>query len=213
MMRRYRLIDHFKEIVRLEIFRKKFCKYFPDNDVLPMNVFDKDLISIGKYTYGELKVITFNNKSHLTIGAYCSIAQNVTFLLDVEHNYKAFSTYPFNAKLFDGGDEAFSKGDIIIDDDVWIGYGATIMSGVHIGKGAIVASNALVTGDIPPYAIYGGIPAKIIKYRFDKEIIDELMKIDYSKLPIQIFRKNIDKIYIPIENMEQLDWIRERNSK
>lgn len=56
-------------------------------------------------------------------------------------------------------------------------------------------------------------PAKIIKYRFDKEIIDELMKIDYSKLPIQIFRKNIDKIYIPIENMEQLDWIRERNSK
>ena len=71
--------------------------------------------------------------------------------------------------------------------------------GVHISyKGAIVASNALFTGDVPPYAIYGGIPAKIIKYRFDKEIIDELMKIDFIVVANTDFgRKNIDKIYIP----------------
>ena len=103
------------------------------------------------------------------IGNYISIAQNVHFLLDVEHFANHISTYPFKVKLLHSQkSESFSKGDIIIDDDVWIGYGATILSGVRIGQGAVVATGAVVTSDVPPYAIVGGVPAKVIKYRNEK---------------------------------------------
>lgn len=80
------------------------------------------------------------------------------------------STYPFKRKLFHGGEEAVSKGDIIVGDDVWVGYGATILSGVHIGQGAVIAAGAVVNKDVPPYAIVGGIPAKVIKYRFSESV-------------------------------------------
>ena len=78
--------------------------------------------------------------------------------------------------------EAFSKGDIIIEDDVWIGYGATIMSGVHIGKGAVIAANAVVTKNVPAYAIVAGIPAKLVRYRFEGDVIKEVSKLDFEKL-------------------------------
>jgi serine acetyltransferase len=100
------------------------------------------------------------------------------------------------------GNEAFSKGNIVIDDDVWIGYGVTILSGVHIGQGAVVAAGAVVTKDVPPYAIVGGVPAKIIKYRFSPEIIEELMKIDYSKLEEDDIKNHIDDLYSEIKTVE-----------
>ena len=95
--------------------------------------------------------------------------------------------------------EAISKGDIIVDDDVWIGYGATILSGVHIGQGAVIAAGAVVTKDVPPYAIVGGVPAKVIKYRFSPEIIQQLMKLDYSKLTEDMIRERIDDLYTSLD--------------
>ena len=96
-----------------------------------------------------------------------------------EHSITGIMTYPL---IDDVKINSRSKGDIIVADDVWIGYGATIMSGVHIGQGAVVAADAVVTKDVPPYAIVGGVPAKVIKYRFEPEMIEELLKVDYSKL-------------------------------
>lgn len=91
-----------------------------------------------------------------------SIAQNVTFLLDVEHYTKHLSTYPFRVKILETEKtESFSKGDIIVEDDVWIGYGVILLSGIHIGKGAIIAAGSIVTKDVEPYSIVAGVPANI----------------------------------------------------
>ena len=103
--------------------------------------------------------------------------------------------------------EAISKGNIIVDDDVWIGYGVTIMSGIHIGQGAVIAAGAVVTRNVPPYAIVGGVPAKVIKYRFEPEIIEELLKIDYSKLTDEIIKEHIDELYTELKDIKQLEWI------
>ncbi len=103
--------------------------------------------------------------------------------------------------------EAKTKGDIIVDDDVWIGYGATILSGVHIGQGAVVAAGAVVSKDVPPYAIVGGVPAKVIKYRFNQEMIHELLNVDYSKLTKKMVEEHVGDLYKPLTDAEQLNWM------
>ena len=164
-------------------------------------------ISVGKMTYGNINLHYIKTKSKLKIGNYCSIADNVMFLLNAEHPIKTMSTYPYKVKVLGEYSEAMSKGDITVDNDVWIGYGATIMSGVHIGQGAIVAAGAVVTKDVPPYAIVGGVPAKVIKYRFEPELIKELLKIDYSKLTKEEIDKHIDDLYVVLKDKRQLDWM------
>ena len=81
------------------------------------------------------------------------------------------------------------------------------MSGVHIGQGAVVAAGAVVTKDVPPYAIVGGVPAKVIKYRFEPEMIEELLKVDYSKLTKKDIEKHIDDLYTELKDPSQLDWM------
>ena len=100
--------------------------------------------------------------------------------------------------------EGTSKGDIIVADDVWIGYRATILSGVHIGQGAVIAAGAVVTKDVPPYAIVGGVPARVIKYRFPEEMVGELMRIDYSKLTEEMVREHIEDLYSALKDTKQL---------
>lgn len=195
---------------RLNKFKRKLYKKFPENDLVAMNVFDLDRIEVGKYSYGELNVVSFNSQSNLKIGNFVSIAQNVTFLLDVEHYLNHVSTFPFKVKCLKTQDsEAFSKGDIKVCDDVWIGYGATIMSGVSIGQGAVVAAGAVVTKDVPPYAVVGGMPARVIKYRFNKEQIDKLMKIDFSKIDKNYVAENIDLLYTDVSENFNLDLTKE----
>lgn len=172
---------------------------------------DFHAVSVGKSSYGKLNVVSFAGKHKLHIGNYVSIAEKVTFLLDVEHYIDRISTYPFQVKILQTTNcEAFGKGDIVIDDDSWIGYGATVMSGVRIGQGAVVAAGSVVTKDVPPYAIVGGVPAKVIKYRFEPEMIEELMKIDYSKLDKDMIQSHVDDLYQKLENKEQLAWLPRR---
>ena len=94
-----------------------------------------------------------------------------------------------------------------IGNDVWIGYGAIIMSGVHINQGAVIAAGAVVTKDIPAYAIVGGVPAKVIKYRFDSEIIQELLKKDFEKLSYEMIGKNLDKLYNKVTDVKSFQWL------
>lgn len=192
----------------LRSFKNKWRKINLNNNTVPINIFDTDRVSVGAYSYGKLNVVAFNNSSHLKIGNYVSIASNVTFLLEAEHYIDRISTYPYKVNCMGTQkSEAFGKGDITINDDVWIGYGATIMSGVTVGQGGIVAAGAVVTNDVPPYAIVGGVPARILKYRFSEDIISELVRIDFSKLTKEMISEHIDELYERLENKQQLEWL------
>lgn len=159
--------------------------------------FRAENVIVGKATYGTLEVIDYSpNNIKLYIGNYCSIAPNVVFVLGGEHNLYTLSTFPFRARLAENRQlEAGSKGDIKIEDDVWIGIGATIMSGVSIGQGAVIGANSLVNKNVPPYAIVGGNPARIIKYRFSEYVIRRLLEIDFEKLSEEFVNNNLDLLY------------------
>ena len=125
------------------------------------------------------------NGDKLKIGKFCSIACGAKFLFTSgNHAMSSLSTYPFPIFFeewgLDGRDirQAWdNKGDIVIGNDVWIGYEAVIFSGVKIGDGAIIGTRAVVTKDVPPYTIVGGVPAKPIRRRFDDETVEELLHI------------------------------------
>lgn len=116
---------------------------------------------------------------NIQIGQFTSIAHNIAFVIDLNHNY--FNVTSGASKLFDDSipEHPKRKGQIIIGNDVWIGRGSTIMGGITIGNGAVISANSHVTKDVPPYAIVGGNPAKIIKYRFSEDIIKQLNVIQW----------------------------------
>ncbi|MEH3117909.1 MAG: CatB-related O-acetyltransferase [Methylorubrum populi] len=130
--------------------------------------------SIGAYSYGRPKVRFPESGSRLTIGRYCSIADKVEILLGGDHRLDWVSTYPFAAMagLWPGADAPqdyhASRGDVSIGHDVWLGSGCMILSGVTVGHGAVVAARAVVTRDVPPYAVVAGNPARIVHRRFDE---------------------------------------------
>ena len=176
------ILVSFRNKIKLYRFIGKWKKKNKNNFTIPCNLFDENYVSIGKYTYGDLNIRMFNQKkSRLIIGSFCSIASNVVFIVNGEHKYTSFSTYPFKSNVLNQiEDENNTKGDIIIKDDVWIGEDVTILSGVTIGQGAIIGAKSIVSKDVPPYAIFAG--NSIIKYRFNPAIIVGLLKIDFQKL-------------------------------
>ena len=142
------------------------------------------------------------NNDRLIIGKYCSIACGAKFMFTSgNHKKSSLSTYPFPL-FFEEWDlernhvtDAWdNEGDIIVGNDVWIGYEAVIMQGVHIGDGAIIAARAVVTKDVPAYTIVGGVPAKEIKKRFSSEIIKRLMEIQWWNWDENRIRKNLPQI-------------------
>jgi len=159
-------------------------------------------VFVGDYTYGVTSktVFLFKESDRVYIGKYCSFAYGVKIIASGEHNYKAVANFPFYAHYLNQGAErdTFSKGEVRIGNDVWIGARATILSGVKIGDGAVVAACALVTKDVPPYAIVGGVPAKLLKYRFSQEIISDLLKIKWWDWDADILKNNIDDFYLDV---------------
>jgi len=133
------------------------------------------------------------NKDRLLVGRFCSIACGAKFIFtSANHTQKSLSTYTFPLFYEEWGLDVKditaawdNKGDIIVGNDVWIGYEAIIMSGVTIGDGAIIGTRALVTKDVPPYTVVGGMPAKTIKKRFSDEIIAELLLLRWWEWPLE----------------------------
>ena len=126
---------------RMVRFKHYWKKRNTNNKTTVNCIFSPEIVTVGNNTYGELNIVSFRNITRLFIGNFCSIGQNVNFILDAGHTLNNISTYPFKTALLNyKNEEAISKGNIIIDDDVWIGFGATIMSGVHIGQGAVIAA-------------------------------------------------------------------------
>ena len=142
------------------------------------------------------------NKDKLKIGKFCSIACGAKFLFtSANHKMRSLSTYPFPIFFEEWGldvknicDAWDNKGDIVIGNDVWIGYEAVILSGVTIGDGAIIGSRAVVTKDVEPYTIVGGVPAKFIRKRFDDKTILKLENIRWWNWDEKQIRKGIQAI-------------------
>lgn len=144
------------------------------------------------------------NGDKLKIGKFCSIACGAKFLFtSANHTLRSLSTYPFPIFFEEWGLDAKNiceawdnKGDIVIGNDVWIGFEAVILSGVTIGDGAIIGTRAVVTKDVPPYTIVGGIPAKPIRKRFDDETISQLEALNWWDWDEETIRNNISAIQL-----------------
>ena len=179
------------------------------------NVITNPIIVVGDYTmYNDFvnDPVLFEknnvlyhypiNHDKLIIGKFCSIACGAKFLFNsANHTLSSLSTYPFplffeewNLEKKDVTKSWDNKGNIIIGNDVWIGYEAVILAGVTIGDGAIIGTRAVVTKDVPPYTIVGGVPAKPIKKRFSEEIISKLLDIQWWNWSDEKIAKNIKAI-------------------
>ena len=178
------------------------------NSTYAFNSFDTSLVRVGRGTYGGLIVYSYGSQERLEIGSYCSIAPEVAFILNNEHELTSASTFPFKVKLLhSASNEALSKGGITVADDVWIGARATVLDGVSIGQGAVVAAGAVVTKDVPPYAIVGGIPAKVIRYRHSAEIRELMHLINWSDVDVNFVRENLSLLYKHPINIEDANSI------
>lgn len=172
------------------------------------NIITNPNIEVGDYTYYDdfetVENFEKNVKYHfdfvgdkLIIGKFCMIASDVKFIMNgANHLTDAISTFPFAIFGADWADamkgRAYPrKGDLIIGNDVWIGYNATIMAGVTIGDGAIIATNATVVKDVAPYSIVGGNPAREIRKRFPEKVIEKLLDLKWWDRDIDWVTKNV----------------------
>lgn len=194
-----------KSKIKLFFFNISWRRKNRENFTNSASVFDITKVKVGKMTYGTLNVYMWGNeKEKLEIGGYVSISPGVKFLLGGNHNLDTFSTYPFKNIFLGEKSEACSKGKIVVEDDVWIGMDVMILSGLTIGRGAVIAAGSVVTKDIPPYAVAAGNPAKVVKYRFTNEMQTQMNKIDFSKIDYSFVEKNINNLYSPL-NIESLN--------
>jgi virginiamycin A acetyltransferase len=186
-------------------------KGFPQICFIKNTVSNPNII-IGDYTYYDDPEDSENFERNvlyhypftgdkLIIGKFCALAKGVKFIMNgANHKMSGFSSYPF--EIFGNGWEKVMpqpheypfKGDTVVGNDVWIGYESLIMPGVKIGDGAIVAAKSVVTSNVPPYAIVGGNPAKLIKYRFSSDVINALLDISWWDWNIEKISRNLDKI-------------------
>jgi virginiamycin A acetyltransferase len=185
------------------------------NEAIPSVCYIKNTITrsniiVGDYTYYSDANNSEDFEKHVThhyeflgdrliIGRFCAIAQGVEFVMNgANHRMCSVTTYPFNImgngweKSTPSLEDLPFKGDTLVGNDVWIGQNATVMPGVHIGDGAIIAANSVVTRDVPAYHIAGGNPCKILRKRFDDELIEYLLDLKWWDWPTEKIFNNLE---------------------
>ena len=161
-------------------------------------------VTVGRHSYGINRetALYATTDAPLTIGAFCSIATGVKILCEGQHGTDRATTFPIESRLLkkpasrpNGG----KKRGVNIGNDVWIGYDAVVLPGVTIGDGAVVGANAVVTKDVPPYAIVAGVPAKVLRYRFQPEVIASLLAVRWWDWDDDEIKAEADILIGPIE--------------
>lgn len=192
----------------LLFFRLKWRRANRHNHTLPMNRFDPNSVRVGEGSYGPLEVHMWDSKSEsLEIGSYVSIAAGVQFVIGGNHALNTLTTYPLKVLRWQEQSESLSKGPVAVKDDVWIGTNSIILSGVTLEQGSVVAAGSVVTKSVPPYAIVGGNPAKIIRYRFPLEVIERLLRLNFKKI-MQLPRESLEPFAyseLTEQNLSQLE--------
>jgi chloramphenicol O-acetyltransferase type B len=179
-------------------FRKRYPKY-----------------QLGVGTYGMPVVHDWNEGTTLRIGSYCSIAANVQIFLGGQHRIDWVTSYPFPSFLPEAihiKNLSGSRGDVVIGSDVWLCFNCTILSGVTIGHGAIIASGAVISRDVEPYAVMAGNPARIVRWRFDEPTRQALLESSWWNWPEEEIRQIVDKL-CSNDVAEFIAYARARNSK
>ena len=189
------------------------------------NVISRPNIIVGDYTYYDDVNGAEDFERHVThhyeflgdrliIGKFCAIARGIEFVMNgANHRMNSVTTYPFN--IMGNGWERFTptleqlpfKGDTVVGNDVWIGQDVTIMPGVHIGDGAVIAAHSVVAGTVPAYCIAGGNPCKVIRKRFDDDLIEYLLALKWWDWEADKIFRNMDKLCSG--NLEAIRTIRE----
>lgn len=176
------------------------------------NVVARPTIQVGEYTYYDDPMDSEDFEKHVThhydfngdrliIGKFCAIGKGVEFIMNgANHRMCSVTTYPFN--IMGGGwekctptlDELPLKGDTVVGNDVWFGQNVTVLPGVHIGDGAIIASNSVVASDVPPYCVAGGNPCRVIRRRFDEVLTAYLLDLKWWDWPAEKIFRNLETL-------------------
>jgi acetyltransferase-like isoleucine patch superfamily enzyme len=171
-------------------------------------------VTVGRHTYGYDKHTfqMFTEGSRIVVGAFCSFGPEVRVLGGGEHVTTRASSFPLNALLFDRAKrnalDDRDKGPTVIGNDVWIGFGATILTGVSVGDGAVIGARALVSRPVPAYAVVVGSPARIVRYRFCREIQNRLLALRWWEWDDKDIRRLepwfMSDVEVFLEEMEQI---------
>lgn len=167
---------------------------------LPFLSIDRDSYIVQAEVQSGINFRPDSGRHCIAIGKGCSLADGITLMIDLNHDYKSVSQGSLHFMQGVGcADKIARKGSIIIQNDVWVGHGATIMPGITLHNGCVVAAEAVVTKDVPPYAIVGGNPARILRYRFDAGVIEALQKIAWWDWPEEIQTAYREDFSLPVE--------------
>jgi acetyltransferase-like isoleucine patch superfamily enzyme len=160
-------------------------------------------MQLGEHSYsGNVQVNQWIRNDKVVTGKFCSLGTNIKFIIDGNHKIDRFSTYPFyeRFKWDNTSSIVWGKETPTIGNDVWIASDVVVYSGVHIGDGAVIAGESVVTKSVPAYAVVAGNPARVVKYRFEPNIIEKLLKYKWWNLPLEVIKEKI----IPCKNIEEV---------